>query len=151
MILGTKARYAVMAMVELAMLGQAKPVTLAQLAASQEIPLPYLEQLFARLRKAGLVKSSRGPGGGYTLAKTSADTSIAAIVEATEEPLKMTRCEGHAEHGCMASRGRCATHELWEGLGNHIYGYLNGISLQDVAGKRNSVMKPSRFDATMAG
>lgn len=139
MILGTKARYAVMAMVELASRGADKPVTLAQLAQSQEIPLPYLEQIFARLRKAGLVMSSRGPGGGYALARTAAETSIADIIIAADESLRMTRCEGQSHSGCLASsRARCATHDLWEGLGGQIEAYLKGISLEDVCARRRA-------------
>jgi Rrf2 family iron-sulfur cluster assembly transcriptional regulator len=131
MILGTKARYAVMAMVELAGRQPDKPVTLAELAQTQEITLPYLEQIFSKLKKVGLVQSVRGPGGGYVLGKPAGDTSIADIIRAVEESTKMTRCEAHLG-GCMASKTRCLTHHLWEGLEEKIDGYLEGISLADV-------------------
>src|SRR5689334_10283753 len=111
MILGTKTRYAVMAMVDLA--GRsAGPVTLSELAQAQEITVPYLEQLFAKLKKSGLVKSVRGPGGGYVLAKAANEVLISDIVIAVEESMKMTRCDKHADHGCMSIRARCLTHDL---------------------------------------
>lgn len=136
MILGTKARYAVMAMVDLAGRAQGKPVTLAELAQSQEITLPYLEQIFARLKQQGLVKSTRGPGGGYMLAKTPEETVIADIVLAVDESLKMTRCESHAHAGCLSGKTRCMTHHLWEGLEKQIYGYLSAVSLADVRSRK---------------
>lgn len=137
MILGTKARYAVMAMVELAGREASKPVALAELAASQEITVPYLEQIFSKLRQAGLVKSIRGPGGGYVLAKPADQTWISDIVVAAEESLKMTRCESHSG-GCMASKTRCMTHHLWEGLENQIFDYLHSISIADVRSRKLS-------------
>lgn len=138
MILGTKARYAVMAMVELAARGGSKPVTLAELADSQEIPLPYLEQIFSRLRRGGLVKSVRGPGGGYVLTHSAAQTFIDSIISSVDEPIKMTRCATQSVEGCLASKARCATHDLWEGLGNQISDYLKGISLEDVCNRNLS-------------
>jgi Rrf2 family iron-sulfur cluster assembly transcriptional regulator len=135
MILGTKARYAVMAMVELSACGSERPVTLAQLAESQEIPLPYLEQIFAKLRKAELVKSVRGPGGGYALTKPADATTVAEIITAVDEQLKMTRCATES-NGCRSNKTRCATHELWDGLGQHIYDYLNGVTLAEISGKK---------------
>lgn len=135
MILGTKARYAVMAMVELAGRDGAKPVSLAELAESQQITLPYLEQIFSRLKNSGLVKAVRGPGGGYALARPASDIYIDDIIHAADESLKMTRCDGHKEHGCMATKARCLTHDLWEGLEKQIYGYLHSVSLADVRGR----------------
>lgn len=134
--LRTKGRYAVMAMVELAARGHGKPVCLADLSESQEIPLPYLEQIFAKLRRQGLVQSSKGPGGGYMLAHPASDIRISSIVEAVDEPIKMTRCESHSEGGCMSSKARCLTHDLWEGLGEQIYSYLHSISLQDICNRQ---------------
>ncbi|MDX2073247.1 MAG: Rrf2 family transcriptional regulator [Alphaproteobacteria bacterium] len=143
MILGTKARYAVMAMVELAGRPAGVPVVLADLAESQEITLPYLEQIFARLKNSGLVNSVRGPGGGYVLAQPAEKTYIADIVEAADESLKMTRCDAHTS-GCMSTKTRCMTHHLWEGLEIQINRYLSSISLADVrankgAGDRHKV------------
>lgn len=132
MILGAKARYAVMAMAELAGRGGDQPVTLAEIAQTQEIPLPYLEQIFNKLKKNGLVKAVRGPGGGYLLARPAAETWISDIVLAVEESLKMTRCEKDSGAGCMHRKTRCVTHDLWEGLGEQIYTYLRGISLENL-------------------
>lgn len=134
MILGTKSRYAVIAMVDLALNTDGrKPVCLADISARQEISLAYLEQIFPRLRKAGLVTPVRGPGGGYLLAKGHAETTVADIVVAADESLQMTRCSsGKGEKGCMKSGAQCLTHDLWEGLGNQIHAYLSAISLQDV-------------------
>ncbi len=137
MILGTKARYAVMAMVDLAGRDAGVPISLAQLADSQEITLPYLEQIFAKLKQAGLVSSVRGPGGGYVLCKNASDITVASIVEAVDESIKMTRCEKHVG-GCMSSRAQCLTHDLWDGLGEQIHGYLSGISLADVQNRKTS-------------
>lgn len=136
MILGTKARYAVMAMVELAGRNDGKPVTLAELAEAQGITLPYLEQIFSKLKQGSMVKSVRGPGGGYVLAMPAEQIRISDIVGAVDESIKMTRCDKHANNGCMAGGSRCATHDLWDGLGNQIHSYLNSISLSDVQ-KRN--------------
>lgn len=132
MILSTKGRYAVMAMVDLAMQKAERPITLAQIAERQEIPLAYLEQLFARLRKAALVKSVRGPKGGYMLARGAEAISIAEIVQASDESLKMTRCGANSEEGCMSPKTRCLTHDLWEGLTDHIHDYLQSITLAHV-------------------
>ena len=136
MILGTKARYAVMAMVDIAVMHKGKPITLADIAERQEIPLPYLEQIFAKLRRGGIVRSVKGPGGGYLLAKEMKDTMIAEIVAAVDESIKMTRCGEHKEGGCMATRSKCITHDLWDGLGNQIFQYLNSISLSDVCSRK---------------
>jgi len=142
--LSTKGRYAVMAMTDLARHGQdggsERAVCLSDIAARQEISLAYLEQLFARLRRAGLVKSVRGPGGGYRLARPLAETNIADIVLAVDEPLHATRCSelktGAEGKGCMASGERCLTHNLWDALGQQIEGFLAGVSLEDVVERR---------------
>lgn len=122
-----------MAMVELAGRESGKPVTLAELAGAQEITVPYLEQIFSRLKKRGLVVSVRGPGGGYTLAREADIIRISEIVAAVEESVKMTRC-GHQDKpgGCMSSKARCLTHDLWEGLEQQISGYLNSVTLRDI-------------------
>ena len=133
--LSTKGRYAVMAMADLARReGDAtRAVALADIAQRQEISLSYLEQLFARLRRKGLVKSARGPGGGYRLARTAGDTSIADIVHAVDEPLRATRCEKLGP-GCMMRGERCLTHDLWADLGDRIEDYLASVSLAEVVG-----------------
>ena len=136
MILSTKGRYSVMAMVDLAIQPAGKPVGLAAIAERQEIPLAYLEQIFARLKRAGMVKSVRGPGGGYTLAKPAEELSIADIMLAADEPMKMTRCKTESSDGCMVKKARCLTHDLWEGLGAQIRLYLGSIMLADVCGSK---------------
>lgn len=132
MILSTKGRYAVMALADLAACGESKPVTLAAIAERQEIPLAYLEQIFARLRKGGLIVASRGPGGGYRLSHPADDISIAEIILAADESIRMTRCEGHGKPGCMKVKTRCLTHDLWQGLEQQIHAYLSGITLADL-------------------
>ncbi len=130
--LSTKGRYAVMAMVDIAAHTEGKPIALADVAERQEISLSYLEQLFGKLRRGGLVKSVRGPGGGYLLAHSAADTRIADIILAVDEPIKATRCTPGAPTGCTSNKSRCLTHDLWEELGNKIFLYLNSVSLADV-------------------
>lgn len=150
MMLGSKGRYAVMAMVELAKRSEEKPTSLADIAQAQEIPLPYLEQIFNKLKHAGLVKSVRGPGGGYHLGRTKEEIVISAVVQAMDEPMKMTRCESHGKTGCMADRTRCLTHDLWDGLGEQIFSYLSSITLADVCARkiknRFSLSPESRSD-----
>lgn len=145
MILSTKGRYAVMAMVDLAIQPQEKPIGLAAIAQRQEIPLAYLEQIFARLKRSGLVHSVRGPGGGYTLARSLEDITIADVMKASEEPMKMTRCDGKRHEGCMAPKTRCLTHDLWEGLSAQIHGYLGSITLADVCNRKVTMPAAAMF------
>ena len=135
--LSTKGRYAVMAMADLARRQSdcVRAVALADIATRQQISLSYLEQLFARLRRKGLVQSARGPGGGYRLAREAAQTSIADIVHAVDEPLRATRCADKGR-GCMLKGERCLTHDLWEDLGHRIEDYLASVSLADVISGR---------------
>ena len=137
--LGTKGRYAVMAMTDLARHsrtpgGGERAVSLSEIAQRQEISLAYLEQLFALLRRGGLVQSVRGPGGGYRLGGPAATIPVARIIAAVDEPVHATRCEG--ETGCMGGGARCATHELWDALGATIETFLRGVSLEDVVERR---------------
>lgn len=134
--LSTKGRYAVMAMVDLATNSGGRPVSLADIAERQEISLSYLEQLFAKLRRGGLVNSVRGPGGGYLLARDADDTRVADIILAVDEPIRATRCTPGQPFGCRGNRSRCQTHDLWEELGNQIYLYLNSVSIGDVMAQR---------------
>ena len=125
-----------MAMIDVAKFGRShKPVSLSDIAARQELSLNYLEQLFCRLRRAGLVQSTRGALGGYLLAKSAAAVSVADIVQAADEPVKLTRCNIHDGKGCMADASRCLSHHLWDSLGSQILSYLTSISLQDVLDK----------------
>ncbi|MGQ0664857.1 MAG: Rrf2 family transcriptional regulator [Pseudomonadota bacterium] len=134
--LSTKGRFVVMAMADLAAHGKGRPVALSDIAERQEISLSYLEQLFAKLRRGGLVKSVRGPGGGYLLAHDTAATRISDIILAVDEPMRVTRCSPGAPAGCRANERRCMTHDLWEELGNQIHQYLNSVTLADVCNHR---------------
>ncbi len=133
--LSTKGRYAVMAMADLAKRGGDRAVTLSDIAARQDISLAYLEQLFARLRRQGLVKSVRGPGGGYKLARPAAAMPVAEIVTAVDEPMEAVRC-GSGPRGCMPGGEQCLTHDLWDNLGRQIHDYLASVSLDDVVSGR---------------
>lgn len=134
--LSTKGRYAVMAMVDLAAHSKGSPVALADIAERQEISLSYLEQLFAKLRKGGLVKSVRGPGGGYLLAHPADGTRVSDIILAVDEPIRTTRCANGTPQGCRTNRSRCLTHDLWEELSNQIHMYLSSVTVADVVQKR---------------
>jgi Rrf2 family iron-sulfur cluster assembly transcriptional regulator len=134
--LGAKARYAVMAMVDLARHSNGEPVCLGDIAERQEISLPFLEQLFAKLRRSGLVRSVRGPGGGYLLAHDREETRIADIIAAVDEPIHAVRCTPGGATGCRIDRSRCLTHDLWEELSNQIHLYLSSVSLGDVCERR---------------
>jgi len=125
-----------MAMADLARIENGKPVTLADIATRQEISLSYLEQLFAQLRRAGLVSSMRGPGGGYKLAQAASETRISDIIMAVDEPIKATRCDPASPHGCRTGGGRCLTHDLWDELGRQINLFLSTVSLDDVINRR---------------
>ncbi len=129
--LSSKGRYAVMAMADLARNSQGSAVPVAAIAERQELSSAYLEQLFAKLRRAGLVDSTRGPGGGYALASKPHDISISDIMQAVEEPVKMTRCHIEDAGGCVGD-SRCLTHDLWRALGDHIVGFLGSVTLGDV-------------------
>ena len=147
--LSTKGRYAVMAMADLAKNGGGSAggpaVSLAQIAARQDISLPYLEQLFARLRREGLVTSVRGPGGGYRLAQPAGATVVGDIVKAVEESLEAVRCTIESG-GCMPGGERCLTHDLWEVLGQRIDAYLSSVTLADVL-SRNVRSQPAAHQA----
>ena len=129
--LSTKGRYAVMAMVDLAGHGSGSSLTLASIAERQHISVAYLEQLFMKLRRAGLVKAVRGPKGGYQLARPPADISVADIMTAADEPVRMNRCSVEGNDWCLGTK-RCATHDLWRALGIHISAFLGAVSLKDV-------------------
>lgn len=124
--LSTKGRYAVTAMLDLALHHEQGPVTLADISENQGISLSYLEQLFARLRKHGLVEGLRGPGGGYRLSRPPQDISVAEVITAIGEGIDATLCDGNED--CQDGE-RCLTHELWTRLGKEIFDFLNGITL----------------------
>jgi Rrf2 family iron-sulfur cluster assembly transcriptional regulator len=102
----------------------------------QEISLYYLEQLFAKLRRGGLVKSVRGPGGGYRLSRPASELRIADVIVAVDEPIAATRCKPGSAKGCTGQGARCVTHDLWEELGRQIHVFLSSVSLADVVEKR---------------
>ena len=133
--LTTKGRFAVTAMVDLAMRGDPGPVTLASVSERQKISLSYLEQLFGKLRRHNIVESVRGPGGGYFLARPSQEISIADIIVAVDEPLDATKCGGKAN--CHDDR-QCVTHNLWTGLNESIYAYLSAVSLKQVVDSQHA-------------
>jgi Rrf2 family iron-sulfur cluster assembly transcriptional regulator len=134
--LSTKGRYAVMALVDLASYSKGQPLALAEIAERQEISLSYLEQLFAKLRRGGLVNSVRGPGGGYLLARPANETRISDVILAVDEPIRATRCTPGSPLGCRGNNSRCLTHDLWEELGNQIHLFLSSVTLDDVVGRR---------------
>lgn len=130
--LSTRGRYSVMAIVDLARNHQGSPVALAEVAARQEISLSYLEQLFGQLRRAGIVRGVRGPGGGYMMNISPENCRISDIVRAVDEPLKATRCQPGSPEGCRSDKSRCATHDLWNELGNQIALFLSSVTVTDV-------------------
>ncbi len=140
--LTTKGRFAVTAMIDLAMRQHNGPVTLAGISQRQKISLSYLEQLFGRLRRHELVESTRGPGGGYTLAKHARDISVADVIFAVDEPLDATQCGGNQD--CSEDGGPCMTHELWTNLNKRMVEYLDSVSLGDLVEQQRSREGESR-------
>jgi len=127
--LSTKGRYAVMAMVDLAQNSAGQPVSLADISDRQAISLSYLEQLFSKLRRQGLVKSSRGPGGGYRLSRNAMDIYVGQVIKAVDEAVDARRCGG--SENCQGDE-RCLTHELWSDLSHRIEEFLDAISLGEL-------------------
>lgn len=146
--LSTKGRYAVTAMIDLALHQNERLVSLAEISEVQDISLSYLEQLFSRLRRYDIVEGVRGPGGGYRLARDASDISIADIINAVDEKLDATRCSGH--ENCQGGR-KCITHELWFDLSQRIYSFLHDMTLADIIStaevKRLSAAQDKRIGA----
>jgi Rrf2 family transcriptional regulator, iron-sulfur cluster assembly transcription factor len=140
--MSTKGRYAVMAMIDIGQHGQERPVSLNEIAERQDISQEYLEQLFGRLRKAGLVNSTRGPGGGYQLARPPAEINLSDVILAADEPLRVTRCEGDGVDGCVRGE-QCCAHDLWSSLGRQMMYFLESVTLEDVVEKRNLALAAS--------
>ena len=138
--LTTRGRYAVAAMTDLASvgtpIGEGDPVALCDIALRQGISLSYLEQLFAKLRRAGLVASARGANGGYALTAAPGEVRIADIVAAVDEPIQATACVPGGSIGCTGTSARCMTHDLWDELGRQIELFLNAVTLEDILAKR---------------
>ena len=126
--LTTKGRFAVTAMIDLGLRQAAGPVTLAAISQRQHISLSYLEQLFGKLRRHALVESTRGPGGGYTLARSPSDITVAEIITSVDEPLDATQCAG--KENCLGEGARCMTHDLWSALNVKMVEFLESVSLQ---------------------
>lgn len=143
--LSTKGRYAVTAMMDLAIHEKYGPVTLADISVCQGISLSYLEQIFARLRRDGLISGTRGPRGGYRLARAANEITVADIISAVSERVDTTRCEG--KENCQNGQ-RCLTHELWSDLSDQIHGFLSGITLAQFA-ERSTVQAVIHRQDTM--
>ncbi len=138
--LTTKGRYAVTAILDLALHDAEGPVSLAGISQRQDISLTYLEQLFSKLRRRGLIQSARGPGGGYRLAQPADEITIARVIYAVDEPIDVTRCGGR--QNCQAHE-RCLTHDLWMELNLHVSEFLNGVTLANLI-QRNNVKRVAR-------
>ena len=126
--LTTKGRFAVTAMIDLGLRQSGGPVTLAAISQRQQISLSYLEQLFGKLRRNDLVESTRGPGGGYTLARLPADITVADIIVSVDEPIDATQCSG--KENCLGEGARCMTHDLWASLNSRMVEFLSSVTLQ---------------------
>jgi Rrf2 family iron-sulfur cluster assembly transcriptional regulator len=146
--LTTKGRYAVTAMLDLALHGDQGPVKLAEISRRQGISLSYLEQLFTRLRRSGLVRSTRGPGGGYSLSRPSHDIAVADVIAAVDESVDTTRCGGLSN--CDNDQ-RCLTHDLWSDLSDQIRTFLSGITLGQLTDNDHVREVASRQDEAAAG
>jgi Rrf2 family iron-sulfur cluster assembly transcriptional regulator len=128
--LTTKGRFAVTAMIDLALRQGTGPVTLAAISQRQQISLSYLEQLFGKLRRNDLVESTRGPGGGYSLGRKPSDITVADIITSVDEPIDATHCAG--KENCLGEAGRCMTHDLWTALNERMVAFLDSVKLQDL-------------------
>jgi Rrf2 family iron-sulfur cluster assembly transcriptional regulator len=146
--LTTKGRYAVTAMLDLAIHDDEGPITLADISERQGISLSYLEQLFSKLRKNGLVSSARGPGGGYRLSRDSKDIAVVDVITAVDEKIDARRCEGAGN--CQDGSKTCLTHELWCDLSEQIYKFLKGISLGDLVNNHTIRAVSERQDREVA-
>jgi Rrf2 family iron-sulfur cluster assembly transcriptional regulator len=126
--LTTKGRFAVTAMIDLGLRQSNGPVTLAAISQRQQISLSYLEQLFGKLRRNDLVESTRGPGGGYTLARSPSEITVAEIITSVDEPMDATQCSG--KENCLGEGARCMTHDLWAALNTRMVEFLDSVTLQ---------------------
>lgn len=149
--LTTRGRYAVMAMADLAKHGQEAAIPLSAISERQQLSIAYLEQIFIKLRRAGLVDSERGRAGGYRLARPACEIMVADVMRAVEEDTRMTRCHGELGAGCIGEH-RCLTHGLWDALGEHIHHFLASVSLEDVlAGRIGRMLAPVAADPAAPG
>ena len=137
--LSTKGRYAVMAMADLATIKDLKPVSLKEIAVRQNISLSYLEQLFLKLKNNNLVKSVRGPQGGYILEKRAKDIKLSSIIFAVNEEVKTLNCKKESKKGCVGRSVKCITHNLWDDLEKHINGFFESKNLNDLVSKQENI------------
>ncbi|MGH8121048.1 MAG: Fe-S cluster assembly transcription factor [Gammaproteobacteria bacterium] len=144
--LTTKGRYAVTAMLDLALHDEKGPINLAEIARRQDISLAYLEQLFSKLRKNSLVESARGPGGGYRLKRSAGEISVRDVIEAVDEPVDTTRCGG--QENCQGEL-RCLTHDLWDELNQQISDFLRGVTLGELIQRKNVRQVSARQDVAV--
>jgi Rrf2 family iron-sulfur cluster assembly transcriptional regulator len=141
--LTTKGRYAVTAMLDLSLHSKSGPVSLADISERQDISLSYLEQLFSKLRKRGLVVSMRGPGGGYSLSRTPSEIAMSSIILAVDENVDVTNCGGSGD--CQQTK-RCLTHDLWADLSGRIQSFLDDITLEDMMSRKEVLEVAARQD-----
>jgi Rrf2 family iron-sulfur cluster assembly transcriptional regulator len=134
--LTTKSRYAVVSLVDIANRIQIEPVKLSDISRRQNIPVGYLEQIFCKLKNAGLVKAIKGPGGGYKLAKDLKEINIKQIIDAVDEKIQITKCGNNPLQRCINKNIKCLTHDFWQGLTEHIASYLSSISIEDIINKK---------------
>ena len=144
--LTTKGRYAVMAILEIASRQTSSPITLSEISAKQNIPVNYLEQIFAQLKKAQVVRSVKGPKGGYVINTKLENIKIADIIDAVDENIEMTRCLGKSSKRCTPNNVKCNTHNLWLGLSIHIRDYFNNISVADMLPLDKNISKYDQAD-----
>ena len=137
--LSTKGRYAVMAMADLAAIKNLKPVSLKEIAIRQNISLSYLEQLFLKLKNNNLVKSVRGPQGGYVLEKKAKDIKLSSIIFAVNEEVKTLNCKKNSKRGCGGRTVKCITHNLWDDLEKHINGFFESKNLNELVSKQENI------------
>ena len=135
--LTTKGRYAVMAMADLASYANGETVSIREISARQNISLAYLEQIFIKLKNKKLVKSIRGPNGGYILERPASEIKISHIISAVDEEVRMLNCKKNSKKGCNNKSTKCITHNLWDELDQHIHGFFEKVKLQDLV-KQNS-------------
>ena len=139
--LTTKGRYAVMAMADLASNNQSGPISLTEISLRQNISLPYLEQIFIKLKNKKLVKSSRGANGGYNLDRPASDIKLSNIISAVDEEVKMLNCKKESKKGCNNKSTKCITHNLWDQLDQHINNFFEKVKLQDLVKKNLNLNK----------
>ena len=137
--LTTKGRYAVMAMADLASNNQSGPISLTEISLRQNISLPYLEQIFIKLKNKKLVKSSRGANGGYNLDRPASDIKLSNIINAVDEEVKMLNCKKQSKRGCNNKLTKCITHNLWDELDQHINSFFEKVKLQDLVKQSNNI------------